>query len=74
MDNINLKLALDKFADALVDLDKLIELDKSNPSYFMRRADVKLKMNDKAGACKDWHSAVKLSYPEAVQKVIDNCN
>ena len=57
-----------------VDLDKLIELDKSNPSYFMRRADVKLKMNDKAGACKDWHSAVELSYPEAVQKVIDNCN
>jgi len=40
----------------------------------MKRADVKIKMNDKSGACKDWHSAVELRYQEAVQKILDNCN
>jgi Flp pilus assembly protein TadD len=71
---VNLKIILEKFEDAINDLDKVVALESTNPMHYMKRAEAKLKANDKAGACKDWHTAVYLGYQEAVQKVLDNCN
>jgi tetratricopeptide (TPR) repeat protein len=72
--NIGLKFQLEKFAEAIVDCNKVLEHEPNNAMIFFRRGEAKLKLNDKNGACLDWHNAVNLGYKEAMQTISKNCN
>ncbi|MGZ3755507.1 MAG: tetratricopeptide repeat protein [Mucilaginibacter sp.] len=63
--------------DALRDLNKAIEtMSSSNPSLkymYSMRGYLKKDMNDKSGACADFHKALELGLTDIQSVISDNC-
>lgn len=73
-------LAEEKIKDynaSLKDFNKLIEHMSPDNIYYKNsyslRGDLKLKLNDKNGACDDFHKALQLGYTEAQHDIDLNC-
>ena len=62
------------YSGALVCYNKIIEIYPLQPSVYLKRAEIKLKLNDKIGACEDWNNALKLGEDKAIGYINENCN
>ncbi len=66
------------YKGALSDYWKRIELDTSRnlitAEIFYYRGNIKQKLNDKKGACKDWTKAGELGFMKAFDSIRLNCN
>lgn len=64
------KFFLEDYAGVIKDCDKALENDNDNGKAFALRAQAKIKLNDKEGACKDLYRAKKSGY-RAVIPIMD---
>jgi tetratricopeptide (TPR) repeat protein len=66
---------LDDIQGALIDLNKAIRLHKIFPGrLYIYRGTVKYKLNDKKGACEDWHKASEQDFLDANELIKNYCN
>lgn len=56
------KFFLEDYHGVIKDCDKALENDSDNGKAFALRAQAKIKLNDKEGACSDLHKAKKSGY------------
>jgi tetratricopeptide (TPR) repeat protein len=56
------KFFLEDYQGVIKDCDKALENDKDNGKAFALRAQAKIKLNDKEGACNDLYKAKKSGY------------
>ena len=64
------KFFLEDYQGVIKDCDKALENDNDNGKAFALRAQAKIKLNDKEGACMDLHKAKKSGY-KAVIPIMD---
>ena len=64
------KFFLEDYQGVIRDCDKALENDNDNGKAFALRAQAKIKLNDKEGACKDFYKAKKSGY-KAVVPIMD---
>jgi Tfp pilus assembly protein PilF len=64
---------LEDYDGAAKDCEKAISSDKKNAKAYALRAQVKLKKNDKDGACQDLKKAKKEGYKPATSIMQDVC-
>lgn len=55
---------MDKKAEAIADLDKVIALDPKSDQAFGERGSIKLTLNDIEGACSDWQKAKEMGFDQ----------
>ena len=55
------------------DLDRAIELDPGNAKAYVQRGHIKLELDKKFAACKDWEAAFGLGYPAAEKLMLNHC-
>ncbi len=60
------KFFLEDYQGVIRDCDKALENDNDNGKAFALRAQAKIKLNDKEGACKDLYKAKKSGYKAVV--------
>lgn len=60
------KFFLEDYQGVIKDCDKALENDKDNGKAFALRAQAKIKLNDKEGACSDLYKAKKSGYRAVV--------
>jgi tetratricopeptide (TPR) repeat protein len=60
------KFFLEDYQGVIKDCDKVLENDNDNGKAFALRAQAKIKLNDKEGACKDLYRAKKSGYKAVV--------
>jgi len=63
-----------EYLDAIDDYSAVIELEPHNAMAYFNRGNSKFNINDKKGACKDWHIAKDLGADYAQQRIDENCN
>jgi tetratricopeptide (TPR) repeat protein len=64
------KFFLEDYQGVIKDCDKVLESDNDNGKAFALRAQAKIKLNDKEGACKDMYKAKKSGY-KAVTPIME---
>jgi tetratricopeptide (TPR) repeat protein len=62
-----------KYALALTNFSKIIELDPKASFAYVKRGVSKYEMKDLSGACKDWQKALELGYPGAKEEIEKFC-
>ena len=67
------KFFLEDYQGVIKDCDKALEHDDDNGKAFALRAQAKIKLNDKEGACKDLYNAKKSGYKEVVPIINQFC-
>jgi hypothetical protein len=60
--------------EAIVELSTAHELDPKDANILILRGELRLKNNDKNGACIDWKNATNLGNKEALRLIESNCN
>lgn len=66
-------MRIEKWAESLADLDKVITMKPDYAEAFYNRSNVQLQLENNDAACSDMREAVKLGYDDAVQYVIGLC-
>lgn len=54
-------------------LDKAIAIKPGNGGYYYRSGEIKARMKDMDGACRDWTTAKQLGYQNAEEVLLYNC-
>lgn len=67
-------ISLGEYQKSIDYLNKAISNDTTNGEYYLNRGFAKLQLNDKDGACKDFHFALQHGYKKAEDLIKANCN
>lgn len=66
-------ISLGEYHKSIKYLDEAINNDTTNGEYYLNRGFAKLKLNDKNGACEDFHLALHYGYQKAIDHINSNC-
>lgn len=69
----NLCYKMQNFIKAIDDYNRIIAIEPDNGSSYFYRGVSKYKLNDKEGACADWHLALKNSFTKASEYIDKQC-
>jgi|GEM_PF-1914530 len=61
------------YQGGLADYDRAIELDPALAEAYVQRGRIKLELNKKFAACKDWEAAFEMGYPAAEKLMLNHC-
>ncbi len=64
---------LENYENALTDLNQAFAFGFDNGFMYAERGNIKLKLNQKEEACKDWNEATKKGWKEAEKNIKVNC-
>lgn len=62
-----------EYQDAIIDYTRVIELEPENAMAYFNRGNSRFNLNDKNGACQDWHKAQELGAPYAQERIDKEC-